>query len=421
MRKLQVFKTVAAAVAGGSFAVVMSGCGLLSIESWVKITDSTNSKVTISGLNGGQPVDLNVVGGFLGLITVNTNSLPGPLSGPITVEDVRMEASAPALAPIVGSICVWENTNPPPQNPPLNTGTVTLNVLAGNGSVNGLALDLLASANVLGTFQSPVGIPVPPTNLPLTGLNITSLLNAANTGSADGLFTTTATFSGGPTPFGPFMANFTLNLTVTNQSEPPFVGVTDTTGCGQFFDTQTAVPGLLWGVNSKSDYLTVANGDNPQLPVVINLADVFGSGVLQDGKQHVLRITRVGTFADRLQLKNGNQTAVSGVFSKSGNVAGTNVQDRIGTDALAPVSVTPLSSFTAFPFKTPPVIQGFHLVPTDIPEDFLISPLSNVAVPGVQVGVPAGANFLIVAPFSPDLTWGDNSGFGLGVALEVVQ
>ena len=38
---------------------------------------------------------------------------------------------------------------------------------------------------------------------------------------------------------------------------------------------------------------------------------------------------------------------------------------------------------------------------------------------GPTVTIPAGAQYLIVAPIPDSLSWADNSGFGLGVALTV--
>jgi hypothetical protein len=37
----------------------------------------------------------------------------------------------------------------------------------------------------------------------------------------------------------------------------------------------------------------------------------------------------------------------------------------------------------------------------------------------VNVTVPSGANFLIVAPLAPSQKWDDDSGFGFGVSVEV--
>ena len=50
--------------------------------------------------------------------------------------------------------------------------------------------------------------------------------------------------------------------------------------------------------------------------------------------------------------------------------------------------------------------------PSDIAQDFRIDPAVNVVV-------PAGAQYLFVAPLAPSQKWGDNSGFGFGVNVEV--
>jgi len=331
---------------------------------------------------------------------VNTQALPAPLNGTITIEDVRVAAADNPL--VIGPVCVWGN---PTGN---SSGTISLNVLGGSGSAT-INLDLMATAMLSQELALPPVELKQSASLNLSGVSIQTLLNAANSGSADGLFATTTSFSGNATIAG-FPATFNLNLAVTNESAPPLFDADLEAFCGTFFAQQFSAPpagglgtepGLFYGINSKSDYLTVANGDNPAAPVVITLSDVFGA---TDPGGHTLRLTRVGTFADSTQLKNGGQTKVSGVFSSTNVVLGTNVQDRIpgALQSAAPA------------FKTPPVLQGFFIVQTDIPQDFLIDP-------GLDVVVPAGAKYLIVAPFSPDLTWGDNSGFSLGVALKVLN
>src|SRR5271165_3445923 len=90
MRKLHGVQSVAAALAAGAFAVVMSGCGLLSIESWVKVIQAQSSG-SVKFLGATLPLE-RVQGGFLGLIQVNTSQLPAPLDGTITIEDIRLAA-----------------------------------------------------------------------------------------------------------------------------------------------------------------------------------------------------------------------------------------------------------------------------------------------------------------------------------------
>jgi hypothetical protein len=387
MRNFHGLRSVAAALVGGAFAVGMSGCGILSIESWIKVIEAQSSGSVV--INGGASIPLsNVQGGFLGLISVDTRALPGPLSGTVAVEDVRLGTKAGIP---IGKVCVWGN--------PAGTssGTVTLDLLAGTGSAN-LNLDLLATT-LFSSFLPPVNLKQP-VSLNLSGVSLSSFLAAQASGSADGLFATTTSFSGTSTILG-LPVTFALNLAVTNGSTPPLFDA-DTEGfCGPFFAQQFpptgTEPGLFYGINSKSSYLTAAAGDNPQPPLVIALSDL---GAVP-GK--TLHLTRIGTFADSSQLKNGGQTKVSGVFSSTNVVLGTDVQNRIPG---AVASAAPA-------FVTPPVFQGFfRIVPTDIPDDFLIDP-------GIDVVVPNGAAYLIVAPFAPDLSWGDNSGFSLGVAIEV--
>jgi hypothetical protein len=382
MRNLHGVRSVAAALAGGAFAVVMSGCGVLSIESWVKVIQAQSSG-SVTFLGATRPLT-RVQGGFLGLIQVNTSQLPAPLDGTITIEDIRLTAAQPALE----NVCVWAN--------PLGTssGTVHLDVLAGTGSAN-INLDIDATTGLSQLLGFPPAELQQPVSLSLNGVSTQALLAASQSGSADGLFATTTTFSGTST-VGGIPVTFGLNLAVTNSSTPPIIDADLQAFCDPFFAQQTLVPGLFYGINSKSSYLTAANGDNPAAPLVIALSDV---GAVPGSTLH---LTRIGTFADSTQLKNGNQTKVSGVFSSTNVVLGTNVKNRIpgAIQSGAPA------------FVTPPVFQGFWIVPTDIPQDFLIDS-------GLDVVVPASAQYLIVAPFSPDLTWGDNSGFSLGVALEV--
>jgi len=377
MRNFRSLRGVATALLGGAFAVAMSGCGMLSIQSWVVI-DGAKSSGSVS-INGGAAQALtDLQGGFLGLITVDTTKLPGPLSGPISVEDVRIATGGP-----FGTVCISADaTNP-------SSGTVSLNVLAGQGSAT-LDLNLLATA--LGQ-QAKISQAA---NLNLSGVSITTLLNAANTGSAAGLFDTTASFSSSATILG-LPVTFDLTLTVTNQETLPPLD-SSAASCAAQFATNGLPQGLFYGVNSKSSYLIASNNDKPQPPQVIALSDV---GAVPGNK---LQITRLGTFADSQLLSNGNLTKVSGLFSSSNTVLGTNMQFRIpgAIQSSAPMFFTPL------------IFRGFFIQPTDIPQDFLIDP-------SITVVVPNGAKFLIVAPFSPNLVWGNDSGFDLGVALQVVK
>jgi len=356
----------------------MSGCGMLSISSWVVI-DGAKSSGSVS-INGGPAQALtDLQGGFLGLISVDTTKLlQGPLTGPISVEDVRIANGSP-----FGTVCISADASKP------STGTVSLNVLAGQGSAT---LDLNLIATALGQ-QAKISQAA---NLDLSGVSVTTLLNAITSGSAAGLFDTTASFSSSTTILGLPVA-FDLTLAVTNEETLPPLDASAASCAGQFA-TNGLPQGLFYGLNSKSSYLIASNGDTPKPPLVISLSDV---GAVPGNK---LQITRLGTFADKLLLSNGNLTQVSGLFSSSNTVLGTNMQFRVPG---AIQSAAPM-------FFTPIIFKGFFIQPTDIPQDFLIDP-------SITVVVPNGAKFLVVAPFSPDLVWGNDTGFDLGVALQVVK
>jgi hypothetical protein len=368
MRKLLALRGIAAVLAGSAFAVAMSGCGVLSIESWVVI-DGAKSSGTFS-INGAAPSPLSdLQGGFLGLIQVDTTSLPGPLSGPLSVEDVRIAVAGP----FGQEICISADAAHP------STGTVSLNVLAGSGSAT-LNLNLLASA--LGV-ETPLSQSA---SLNLSGVSLTTLLNASTSGSAAGLFDTTTTFNSMTTILGLNVA-FDLSLTVTNQETLPPLDATAAT-CAQQFAANGLASGLFYGINSKSSYLQASFGDNPAAPLVIALSDI---GAVPG---NTLEITRIGTFANSLSLKDGNLTQVTGVFSSTNVVLGNSSRNRVPG---------------AVQSAAPQINTGFF---NNIPQDFLIDP-------SVSVVIPPGAAYLVVAPLSPDLQWSNDSGFGLGVALKL--
>src|SRR5262249_26269227 len=134
MRNFRSLRGVATALLGGAFAVAMSGCGKLSIQSWVVI-DGAKSSDSVSINGGAAKAVTDLQGGFLGLTSVDTTKLlQGPLTGPISVEDVRIATGSP-----FGTVCISADASKP------STGTVSLNVLAGQGSAT-LDLNLIATA-----------------------------------------------------------------------------------------------------------------------------------------------------------------------------------------------------------------------------------------------------------------------------------
>jgi hypothetical protein len=101
----------------------------------------------------------------------------------------------------------------------------------------------------------------------------------------------------------------------------------------------------------------------------------------------------------------GIDTSLTGIFSATSTVLGASVRTRVpgAIDAGADVQTGFLSCLV------PLLCQ---LISTDVPQDFRIGR-------SLDVVVPAGAAYLIVAPLPPSYVWSDNSGFGFGVNVTV--
>jgi hypothetical protein len=371
----------------GAAALMATGCGNLTIRSWVKvITDESTGSLTTALAPDPVPL-VRVQGGFLGAITLDTRSLPAPLDGTISVDDVRIQADTLSL---IGAICIWGNPAVP------SKGTVHLDVLGGTGATT-LNLSVKAQAGIGELFGLPPVELSQSSTLPLNGLGITQLLNASSTGSSDGLFATTASFVGDTEVLGA-PATFALDMKVTNSSTPPSFDADMLVTCDKYFDEQGR--DLFFGVNTKGSYLRAAGSDQPVAPTIIKLSDI---GAVPG---NTLKIARVGTYNDATELRDGNATKVGAVFSSTNVVLNDNQRNRIpgAIDAGTDVSTGSILTCIIFPFCTS--------TPTDIAQDFAVTNSPTVTI-------PAGAQYLIVAPIPDSLKWGDNSGFGLGVALTV--
>jgi hypothetical protein len=137
---------VLAAVVSAS-ALMATGCGNLTIRSWIKIIEDQSSGSLQSDVLGSTAIPLNrLQGGFLGAIVLDTRTLPGPVDGTVNVDVVRITAdSAPS---IVGPICIWGNPAV------ASTGTAHLDILGGTGSTT-ITLNLKATA----ALSDMIGIP----------------------------------------------------------------------------------------------------------------------------------------------------------------------------------------------------------------------------------------------------------------------
>jgi hypothetical protein len=371
----------------GAAALMATGCGNLTIRSWVKVITATSTGSVQSPFLGTDPVQFaRLQGGFLGRIVLDTRTIPAPVDGTLTVEDVRIGG----ISEILSTLCVWGNSAL------TSSGTVHLDILGGSGSAT-------TNLNVKATTGLSDMAGFPPVELsqaatfPLNGVGISQLLNAASTGSPDGLFATSASFNGETVLFGA-PAVFALSLNVTNESKPPLFDADVLAGCGAHFNEQGR--DIFYGINSKSSYLLASGNDTPTAPLVIKLSDLGAHA------GDTLKLARVGTYDDTLELKDGTLTKVGAVFSSSATVNAGKQRNRIpgAIDAGTDVTTGSYQKCIIWPFCT--------TTPTDITQDFAITS-------GPTVTIPTGALYLIVAPIPDSLSWGDNSGFGLGVAVTV--
>jgi hypothetical protein len=371
----------------GAALLVATGCGPLTIRTWITVDEAASTGFVQLDPPNGNPFPLTrIQGGFLAKVTLDTTQiLSSPMRGSIEIEEVRLAARSGAI----GRICVWNNPAAPSQ------GTLSLDLGAGTGRAD-IDLDLRATTSL--SANLPPAELLQPVTFELQGFTLDSLLEAATTGATDGLFATQAGFEGESEILGTPVL-FSLDVAVTNGAKPPLISADQLAVlCGSRFDEQGAA--LFHGLNARGSYLQAKAGDEPLQPLVIALADL---GAVEGD---TLRIERVGTYSDATLLKDGTDKALSGVFSATPDVLDRSQRARVpgALDAGPDVSTGYLKCLFLL----------CRIVSTDIPQDFRIDPAS-----GVDVVVPTGASYLIVAPLSPSYAWEDNSGFGFGVDVTV--
>jgi hypothetical protein len=376
---------VACALAG-ALVFLATGCGQMTIRTWVKVIPD-ESTASIDILGNVTPIE-RLQGGMLATVKIDTNQiLTGPLHGTIELQEVRIAGDGGRR---LGHLCTWANPALP------SSGTVTIDLTGGESSAD-LNLNLKATTKVNEIQGLPPAELAQPAHFDLgSGLSLDSLLAAAIDGSADGLFATRATFEG-DSDLGGLPVTFLLDLGVTNEMTPPLFDADLLAKCDPYFSEQGDA--LFYGLNSKSTYLKTQPGDDPAAPLVIPLADL--GAVPGD----TLRIARVGTYSDETLLKDGTDTALSGIFSATPDVLPATQRYRVpGAIDAGPDVKTSYLKCLIFPICWP--------VSTDVPEDFKIGP-------SLDVVVPSGAAYLIVSPLSPAYKWSDDSGFGFGVDVTV--
>jgi hypothetical protein len=370
-----------ALAAGALLALTtLTGCGDLTIRTWVKVIESESSGTIRFFRPDANPFAFQrIQGGFLATIVVNTENLLAPLDGTLSVDDIRLAAEEPVR---LGYFCAWQDPTKP------SVGTVHLDVLGGSGSTQ-LTANLRTTSGLTGTVSEISA----ETNLNLEGDLLGTFLGAADSGAADGLFATRAPFSG-TSNVGGITAFFDLDLSVTNDTTPPVFDADHLYNCAWYWEPDQG-SALYHGVNSKSSYLRFWPGDEPRAPRVIALADI---GAVPG---ETLRLDALGAFSDTTSLEDGNKKTMTAVFSSTSELKSGNNRYRIPGAIDAGTDVNTGGYWSCFL-----IFCSFQS--SDIPQDFRVDP-------GVSVVVPPGANYLFVAPLPPSRKWADNSGFGFGV------
>jgi hypothetical protein len=386
-------KGIIAAGLLGAVAMLATGCGELTIRTWVKVVEEESGGLVSLDFGGTFPLEFDVLriqGGLLTEVKLNTIEVLGPMNGTVALTDVRL---AGEVFGATGLLCTWNN----PEG--ISGGTLTVNLLTGT-TESLILLDAWAHTQLndglgMGSFPIYQGV-----DFDLgAGLDADALLAAVESGSSAGLFDTTTSLSSVVEEMG-VKVIFTMDLALTNGPEPPLFDADLMEYCGDRFASQGLGKALYYGINSKSGYLRGLVKDTIADPLVIRLADL--GAVPGD----TLRLSSVGTYSTLELLMDGTDTKLGGVFSSTDEVLDPSVLDRIpGAIDVAPNVYTWVSIVCIFG-------QCADLGGDDIPEDFRIDPTIDIAVPG-------GAEYLVVAPIDFWRNYQDNSGFGFGVTVEV--
>jgi hypothetical protein len=379
-------------IALGALAVASIGCGELTIRTWVTIIEEDSSgyiQLHMPEPLPPRPPDQleNLQGGMLTAVQLDTRDLLGTMTGLLTLEDVRIAGLSPTL---VGPLCTWND----PEGD--SSGTFTMNLLGGTSETT-LFLDAKAYDSVSKVFGlDPVDVETD-VDFDLGGaLDITAFLGAFNAGTVEGMFATQTSLVSSMEVLG-MDADFAIDITLDNGPTPPLFDADLLSFCGEYFDQQGTA--LFHGLNSKSSYL-LAEGDDPVEPLVVSLAELGAA------PGDTLRLTAVGTYADSTLFRDGDETRVAGVFSATDTVLPP------GEDVRIPDAIDAGEDYETPHYWTCILLLCLPIPATDIPEDFRIDP-------EVDVVVPDGAQYLIMAPIDRDLEYEENSGLGFGVDIEV--
>jgi hypothetical protein len=377
-----------------ALALLTTGCGQMTMRTWILIDeDHSGGNVGVS-LNGGAPTNLDILrlqGGFLARVTMNTSDLPGPMSGQIVLEDVRMAGHVEAP---VGRLCTWNDPTG------LSGGPLTVDLLGGT-TESEMFLDAKAATQITDAlamgdidFEEEIDFDLG------AGLGPLEFLAAFTTGDTSGLFSTTSTITS-TIVSGPLTSVFEMNTFVTNGPNPPTFDADLLAFCQARFSTQGMGAGTFYGVNTKSTYFRLQPNDRDAR--YAEPIDLFEIGAVPGD---VLRLDPVGTWSTLLSLRDGPERAMGGVFSRGSALYPGAALNRVAGAIDAGPNVDTWPSIFCF------FGQCSDLGGDDIQTDF---PITN----GISVTVPPDARFLFVAPIDGLRLYSDNTGMGFGVRVEV--
>lgn len=379
----------------GIAAVAMLGtaCGEMTTRTWINIIPE-ESGGTVSILLGANPLNFELVrlqGGFLAEVTMNTLDLPGPMDGTILLKDVRM---AGEIEGFLGKLCTWNDPTG------ASTGDLVVDLLGGT-TTSSLFLDGKATTQ----FSAALGLPDIDFEQAIDfdigdGLGIDTFINTFLEGSPAGMFNTESVIAADMSMAG-IDTVFEMRTAIENGTLPPIFDADLLAYCEGKFALQGLGNGTFYGINSKSSYLRLTPNDvEAKDPLVIDLAEIGA----QPGD--TLRIKTVGTWAILPLFKDGPETKAGAVFSATDELLPGNELFRIPGAIDAGPNINTWLSIVCL-FGTCTDYGG-----DDVFYDF---PIAG----GIDLVIPAGANFLFVAPIDGFRFYQDNSGMGFGVELEV--
>lgn len=372
-------------------AMLSTACGEMTTRTWINLVEEESGGSVTIDLGRETTFDMvRLQGGFFATVTMNTLDLPGPMNGTIVLEDVRMAGEIEGL---LGMMCTWND-------PDGSSGGELVVDLLGGETTSTLYLDAKATTQ----FSDAIGIPPVDFEQAIEfdmgdGLGIDTFINIFLEGSPAGMFNAESVLSSEIDLAG-IQSVFEMRTVIENGTTPPVFDADLLAFCADRFAVQGLGNGTFYGINSKSSYMRLNANDPAKEPLAIDLAEI--GAVPGD----TLRLTRVGTYAILPLFKDGPETKVGGVFSSTDEVLPGNQLFRIpgAIDAGPDINTWP-SIFCIF--GTCNDLGG-----DDVGYDF---PFST----GLDVVVPAGANFLFVAPIDGFRHYSDNAGMGFGVEIEV--